>query len=59
IEPILVLIHPNAQVETEKPPFTAIHIKKLKGFLRSLPKGPTLAAEEVASLARGLGFSPE
>jgi hypothetical protein len=59
IEPILVFIHPNAQVETEKPPFAAIHIKKLKGFLRSLPKGPTLAAEEVDALARGLGFSPE
>ena len=59
IEPILVFIHPNAQVETEKPPFAAIHIKKLKGFLRSLPKGPTLTAEEVAALAHGLGFSPD
>jgi hypothetical protein len=59
IEPLLVFIHSNAQVEAAGAPCAATHIKKLKGFLRSLPKGPTLANEDVNALAQGLGFTPE
>jgi hypothetical protein len=59
IQPILVFLHPNADVEAESAPFAAVHVKKLKARLRSLPKGTTLSAEEVGALARAVGLQAE
>jgi hypothetical protein len=58
VQPILVFLHPNADVEAASAPFAAVHVKKLKAHLRSLPKGDTLSAEEVRTLARAVGLQP-
>ncbi|MEW6566978.1 MAG: hypothetical protein AB1449_02190 [Chloroflexota bacterium] len=48
--PILVFVHPQAEVRAEGAPFPAVHIKKLKPYLRSLPKTRGLTPEQVSAL---------
>ncbi len=58
VEPIMVFLHPNADVEAESAPFAAVHVKKLKAHMRSLAKGNALSAEDVRSLAQAVGLKP-
>jgi hypothetical protein len=58
-EAILVFVHANAQVGAEGAPFQAVHIKKLKSHLRSLPKAKTLSAGDVRLLAEPVGAHPD
>jgi len=55
VQPLLVFMHPNARVESQRAPFRALHIKQLKAFLRSLPRGDSLSQAEVRDLAQALG----
>ena len=50
-QPIIVFLHPNAEVDAATSPTPAIHIKKLKDWLRSRPKGD-LARDAHAALGR-------
>ncbi len=50
VRPILVFVHPEAQLVVEGAPFPAVHLKKLKAYLRSLPRARGLTAEQIASL---------
>lgn len=55
LQPLLVFLHPNAQIESQGSPFRALHVKKLKAYLRALPRGETLSQAEVRTLAQTLG----
>ncbi len=55
IQPLLVFLHPNARVESQGSPFRALHVKQLKAYLRSQPRGQTLTQDEVRSLAQAMG----
>ncbi len=48
VRPILVFVHPEARVSVSGSTVPAVHVKKLKGWLRQQPKGkgPDLAALE-------------
>lgn len=52
VRPILVFVHPGAQLTAEGAPFPTVHLKKLKAYLRSLPRarGPTVTTEQIAGL---------
>lgn len=50
ITPILVFVHPEARVESEGP-MAAVHLKKLKEFIRHLPRHAPLSDAELGSLA--------
>lgn len=50
IEPLIVFIHPNAELTTDSSPVPAIHVKQFKGWLRSRPKGD-LTREAYAALS--------
>ena len=50
-QPIVVFLHPNAEVDAGGSPVPAVHVKKLKDFLRGRPKG-TLSREARESLDR-------
>jgi hypothetical protein len=58
VKPILVFVHPAADLEADEAPFTSVHVKKLKHFVRSLPKAKTLTLTEVTSLIESTGQSP-
>jgi hypothetical protein len=58
IRPLLVFLHPNARVEDIDAPYRALHAKKLKAYLRSLAKSPTLPPDKVEALARTLKVEP-
>jgi len=38
-QPIIVFLHPNAELDTANSPVPAVHVKKLKDYLRAQPKG--------------------
>lgn len=50
VRPILVFVNPEAQLVVEGAPFPVVHLKKLKAYLRSLPRARGLTAEQIASL---------
>jgi hypothetical protein len=54
--PILVFLHNKAIVNAEHAPIPAVHLKKLKGLIRKLDKGPTLDQGKIQQLADALGF---
>lgn len=55
-KPILVFLHAEATVNAEHAPIPAVHLKKLKGMIRKLDKGPTLDQGKILQLADSLGF---
>jgi hypothetical protein len=48
-QPLIVFTHPTAEVEASASPIPAVHVKKVKDWLRSRPKGG-LTAEARAAL---------
>ncbi|HLC06137.1 MAG TPA: hypothetical protein VJK02_24120 [Anaerolineales bacterium] len=50
ITPVLVFYHPDAKVEVVDSPILAVHIKKLKGAIRKMPKDSTLPESAIDSL---------
>ncbi len=46
VQPVLVFVHPEARISVSGSAVPAVHVKKLKGWLRQQPKGkgPDLAA---------------
>ena len=57
-QPLLVFLHQNARVEDVDAPYRALHAKKLKAYLRGLPKAATLPHDQVEGLARALRVEP-
>jgi hypothetical protein len=54
--PLLVFLNPNASLQAEGSTYSAVHVKKIKDYIRKLGKGPTLSQEEVSRLAKKLGL---
>jgi hypothetical protein len=50
-QPIIVFLHPNAQLDVTDSPVPAVHVKKLKDWLRARPRG-SLSREDHAALTR-------
>jgi len=50
VRPVLVFVDPRAQLSLEETPFPAVHLKKLKAYLRSLPRARGLTPDQVSSL---------
>ncbi|MGH2593792.1 MAG: nuclease-related domain-containing protein [Anaerolineae bacterium] len=50
-QPLIVFLHPNAEVDAAAAPTPALHVKKLKDWLRSRPKGD-LARDSRTALSR-------
>lgn len=51
VQPILVFIHPRAEVHAGDAPVPTVHLKKLKAFVRARPRRRPLPPEQVAILA--------
>jgi len=51
VQPIIVFLHPNAELDVSDAPVPAVHVKKLKDLLRARPKG-SLSRETRAALGR-------
>ncbi|HEY70222.1 MAG TPA: hypothetical protein G4O08_06530 [Anaerolineae bacterium] len=56
VQPIFVFFHPDAQIQVTDSPFPAVHVKKLKAWLRKLPKGISLPSDQVDALIATLGY---
>jgi hypothetical protein len=56
VQPIFVFFHPDAQLQVTDSPFPAVHVKKLKTWLRKFPKGISLPSDQVESLIDSLGY---
>ncbi len=56
VQPIFVFFHPDAQIQVKESPFPAVHVKKLKTWLRKLPKGTSLPSDQVDALIASLGY---
>jgi hypothetical protein len=54
---ILVFLHSQAEVVEQGAPLPAVHVKKLKGMLRKLPKRPSLGEQAIEQLAGELGLT--
>jgi hypothetical protein len=52
IQPLVVFVHPDAQLQRDEFPVDVTHIKKLKEKLRRLPKGHSVNANQLESLAQ-------
>lgn len=57
VNPVIVFTHPAAVVEADDAPFPAMHAKKLKGYIRGLPKGPALSKAHLAQVDARLGLA--
>jgi hypothetical protein len=55
VQPILVFVHPDTYVKVDGTPLPAVHVKKLKSFIRRLPKAKSLTTEEMEILAEKKG----
>jgi len=58
VRPLLVFLHPNARLASDRLPLPAVHGKKLKDYLRRSAKGVTLNQDEVQSLGAALRLQP-
>lgn len=56
-QPVVVFLHPNVEVDTGASPVPALHVKKLKDWLRSRPKG-SLGRDAHSRLSQLLASSP-
>ncbi|HET7091201.1 MAG TPA: nuclease-related domain-containing protein [Anaerolineae bacterium] len=57
VQPIVVFLHPNAELDISDSPVPAVHVKKLKDLLRTRPKGG-LSRDMRAALGRLLEPAP-
>jgi len=55
--PMLLFLNPKTTVRAKQAPILTVHAKKLKETLRQLPKGGTLAPEQMKELASRLGLT--
>jgi hypothetical protein len=56
VQPVFVFFHPDANLQVTDSPFPAVHVKKLKAWLRKLPKGASLPSDQVDTLIASLGY---
>jgi hypothetical protein len=49
-QPIVVFVHPRAEVSAKDSPIPALHIKQLKEHIRRLPKNPDFSPRAIAAL---------
>lgn len=56
VQPILVFLHTEANVQVQDSLHPALHVKKLKAWLRRLPKSKGLTRDQIDDLARSSGF---
>ncbi|MBM4422011.1 MAG: hypothetical protein FJ030_01300 [Chloroflexi bacterium] len=56
VQAIIVFYNPKVAIQAENPPIPALYVKQLKDFIRKLPKGPTLSAEQIEKLDGALGL---
>ena len=56
VQPVFVFFHPGATVKAADAPYPALHVKKLKSWLRKLPKGISIPSEQVEALVASLGY---
>ena len=56
VQPILVFVNDDTYVKVSDAPLYAVHAKKLKSLIRSLPKAKSLTTEELETLAKKKGF---
>ncbi len=56
VQPVLVFLHSEANVQVQDSLLPAVHVKKLKGGLRRLPKSKGITREQIDDLARSSGF---
>lgn len=54
VQPIIVFTNPKAEVRADDAPCPAMHAKKLKDYLRKLPKGQMYTPEQMAILHAAL-----
>jgi hypothetical protein len=57
VHPFIVFLHSGAEMEVDKGPELATHLKKLKSTVRKLPKAQSLSQRQVERLAADHGFS--
>lgn len=50
VTPILVFLHPEARLEAASDRLSAVHVKKLKEFVRTLPRRSPLSLDAIASI---------
>ena len=55
VKAALVFTHDELEVDATEGPLPAVHVKKLKDFMRQQTKGGALAAEKLASVNAALG----
>ena len=58
-QPLIVFLHPRAEVDAKDSPVPAVYFKQLKEHLRRHPKGPTLSPLAQTELEQKLGFAPK
>jgi len=54
IEPVLVFVHSDARLNLPEVPMKAVHVKKIKPYLRKLPRGNSLSAQQVKTISTGM-----
>ncbi len=57
VSPVIVFTNESPVVEADDAPFPTVHAKKLKGYLRNLPKRPTLSKLQLDKLDQALGIA--
>jgi hypothetical protein len=56
VQSVIVFIHSEANVRVEDSPHPAVHVKKLKSWLRRLPKAKGLTGAQIDEIAGTVGF---
>ncbi len=56
VKPVLVFVHTDAQVKVQDASLLAVHYKKMKAWLRRVPKGQGLDSDQIDHLAGSLGL---
>lgn len=54
VTPVLVFFHPEARVKTKSDAPPAVHVKKLKDYIRSLPRRSSVPPEAMSDLRHAL-----
>lgn len=55
--PLVIFLHPRAELDVSAAPVTTLHVKQLKDFVRRQPKGEGLALATFPALEQQLGFA--
>lgn len=56
-QPLIVFMHPRAEVDAKSSPVPAVYFKQFKDYLRRHPKGPTLSPLAQTELEQKLGLA--